>query len=125
MTKAVGGGGDGVAARARTAIEGMLATVAAEDRKGLAPHIAYRGGDAARKWKDGSNYDAKDEKSRVDQMFSQIQFLAMKGKPSFDEFATEKESEGTWLLWHMTFGEKKAVFACLEAGGKILLGDID
>ncbi len=103
----------------------MFGMVTAKDRAGLAPFIAYRGNDKARKWKDGSNYDAADEKSRVDQVFSKIEFLMMSGSPTFEEFESETESEGTWLVWHIGFGNKRAAFACLEVDGKIILGDID
>ncbi len=91
----------------------MFGTVTAKDRAGLAPFIAYRGEDEARKWKDASNYEAAGEKSRVDQVFSKIEFLMTKG------------SEGTWLVWHIGFGTERAAFACLDVDGKILLGDID
>ena len=111
--------------RSKAALQAMFDVVKAKDRPGLAKYLAYRGRDKERKWKDSSNYEASDEKSRVDASFSRIEFLLLAGAPSFDSFQSEKESEGTWLIWNVTFGKKKALFACLDIGDRIVLGDID
>jgi hypothetical protein len=38
---------------------------------------------------------------------------------------TEKESEGTWIIWQIECGKKIVSLAYLRINGKLLLGDTD
>jgi hypothetical protein len=116
-------------ARTREAIEAVLAAVKAKDAPALAKRVVYRGSDAARRWKDLVDYSNEEDKARVDGLLGKIAALAGDGTPRFLEFRSERESEGQWLVWKVTFGDgadaPSAVFAMLEVKGTIALGDID
>ena len=124
-------GGDGGAdtstpqGKAQAAIQQMFELVRAKDRASLAKYLAYRGRDEARKWKDSYDYGTPDEKSSVDVRYARIESLLLGGPATFDSFESQIQSEGTWLVWKVSFGKKAAAFACLDVGDKILLGDLD
>ena len=89
-----------------------------------AGYVVYRGEDPTRKrWHELCDY-AKD-KEHVDEVLGRIGRLLQKGEPVFTAFKAQRESEGVWLAWEMTFGAKQALIACLEIDGTIAIGDID
>lgn len=110
----------------RPAVEKDVSVV---DGKAAAAYVVYRGPDAARNWKDLANYDDAKEKRRVDDVVARVRGLLARGAPKFGAFRSERESEGEWLVWEVTFGEgdvaKKAQFAFLDVKGTLALGDID
>lgn len=89
-------------------------------------YIVYRGNDEQRKWKDTYNYENESEKFEVDQACIRIK-KNLESSPDFifKEFKKETESEGTWHIWEVLFGDKKVYFALLKINGKYCLGDID
>ena len=115
--------------RTRVRLTAFFDVVRAQVPSAAAPFIVYRGDDPARRWKDVSNYAAEDEKKRVDDLFTEAWNHLVLGTPRFLTFRSEKQSEGTWLVWEIAFGEgdgaKRAAYACLEVKGTIELGDID
>lgn len=117
--------------KVRAATETLFKTALAGDFPGMAPLMAYRGNDKARKWKSPCRYKNEDEKSYVDRTTSKIQVI-LDGKKSheFVEFIQETEREGTWHVWVVNLkyddgSEDQKAFAFLKIDGKYLLGDID
>ena len=92
----------------------------------VALYTVYRGTDETRKWKDTYNYDNNAEKREVEEICKRIN-SNLETAPDFvfKEFKKETESEGTWYIWEIMFGEKKVYFAILKINGKYCLGDID
>jgi hypothetical protein len=115
--------------RTKARLEELFTVVRAQVPSAAAPFVVYRGKDPARRWKDVSNYADEEEAKHVDAVFQRAWNLLVRGTPRFLEFRSEKESEGTWLVWTVAFGEgdgaTKAELACLEVKGTIALGDID
>lgn len=100
------------------------------DFAAAAGYVVYHGPDKARDWKDVCSYGDENEKRRVDSVCRKIKERLEKHDGfAFTKFRTEKESEGEWLLWEVTFGKgdstRKAMFACLEIKGNYAVGDVD
>ena len=100
-----------------------------DDYYNCAFYFVYRGDDTTRKWVDVYDYTNEKDKNDVVEMCKQVKNIVESGGEFlFKKFTTEKESEGTWCVWQVTFekGSKKtAYFACLKRKGKYALGDID
>ena len=115
--------------RVKARLTELLGLVKAGKNAEAAAYIVYRGDDEARKWKSVCDYSAADEKRQVDRVCDDLREVIALGKPTFVKFDSEKESEGTWLVWEVKFGEgdsaKSIHMACLEIDGKIALGDVD
>jgi hypothetical protein len=96
------------------------------DHRGAADYIVYRGSDETRKWKDTYDYDNETERYQVEQTCGRISsYLELAPDFVFREFKKDKESEGTWHIWEVLFGNKKVYFALLKIKGRYCLGDID
>jgi hypothetical protein len=112
-------------------LEAFFDVIRAGGGANAAGFVVYRGEkDPARRWKDVARYDVEEEKAGVDSVVEHAaRYLAKGGPPTFLRFETHAESEGTWLVWHLRFGDeatgRKAAFACLEVAGRIAIGDID
>lgn len=118
--------GERVEARLRAFFEVVLAG----GGEAAAPFVVYRGDqERERRWKDVCDYRKPAEAAQVDSVVKRVKKLLTAGAPRFERFHSETESEGTWLVWHVVFGEgdgaKKAACACLEVQGRIAVGDID
>ncbi|MHC5010788.1 MAG: hypothetical protein ACYTG6_07530 [Planctomycetota bacterium] len=115
--------------RTKAALLTLFEHVNAGRASEAAGHIVYRGTDADRKWKDVYAYEDEDDKRSVDRAIAEIRDLLSGGAPTFEEFMSETESEGEWLIWRVRFGEgdgaKTGLFACLDIDGTIAVGDID
>ncbi|MDJ0976323.1 MAG: hypothetical protein QNJ98_17815 [Planctomycetota bacterium] len=122
----------GKAAEVKAALESLFALAKAEKYEEAAKYVVYSGRAAPeRRWKDVSNYGDMVEKAQVDAVCGRLR-MAMKhsGAPNFKSFATEKESEGEWLIWTVGFGtgieEMEMRIACLEVKpGQYGVADID
>jgi len=93
-----------------------------------AQYIVYRGEDESRKWKDFANYEDEKEKQYVDDVCYRINTIIGGGDIEFGKFSTEDESEGTWYVQEVKYGQdfqKTAIFAFLKIGDRFALGDID
>lgn len=121
------------AERTRARLEAFFAVVRKGGGAAAAPYLVYRlDEDRERRWKDTCNYDREAERKHVDAVVARVKKLLDLGEPRFESFRSERESEGTWLVWDLTLGgaepgekAKKAAFACLDLGDRIALGDID
>lgn len=119
--------------RTKARLEEFFAVVRKGGGAAAAPFVVYRlDENRERRWKDTCNYDREAERKHVDAVVARVKKLLDLGEPRFVAFRSERESEGTWLVWDLSLGGaepgdkvKKAAFACLDLGGRIALGDID
>ncbi len=95
-----------------------------------APYIVYQGDDKTRKWKALADYTKADEKEQVDNICLDInQSVNQDPEYRITGFETNKESEGTWYVIHISYKKKDRIrniaFAFLKIGDAYALGDID
>ncbi|MCR4316967.1 MAG: hypothetical protein NUW37_11535 [Planctomycetes bacterium] len=111
-------------------VKAFIETLIADMQSGgkpenFADRFVYRGEDAARKWKDTYSAEDQMELAAVEGNLRELQRLLENGALEFVSFETGRESEGTWLVWTVKFGEKETAIACLQIDGKLAVGDID
>ena len=95
-----------------------------------ARYIVYRGEDKSRRWKDFSDYTRENEKQHVDEICARInKTVNQDSRYQLLDYATNKESEGTWHTVTVAYSkngeERRALFAFLFIKGRFVLGDID
>ena len=118
-----------VATKAR--LEALFAAVRGGGEKGagamLAPFIAYKGSDEARRYKEPARYEGDDIR-QVDHVVDRIRKHLAVGTPTFVNAKSRPLGGEAWVSWTITFGAGdgavKALYACVRAGGVWLLGDI-
>ncbi len=109
----------------------LLAHIKEGKKAEAAKWIVFRGEDDkdARNWKDVCDYARESDKKRVDVVFRKLQPVVAAGAPKFIKYSEDKESEGTWLIWEVRFGEgesaRTASLASLEIKGEPALGDME
>ena len=113
-------------AAVKAALEVSFQLVRKDKNEEAAGHIVSR----SQGWKSVCNYADPADKKRVDGMCARTKRLLGDYRPvMFEEFRSERESEGEWLVWKVAIGEGAHVdrqwFACLMIDGKPALGDID
>jgi hypothetical protein len=92
----------------------------------VAPHLAYRGPDKNRSWKDGLNYDNPDEREMIaDYMEDIYDMFRGVDNYTFGKIETETESEGTWYILEINIKSSTRYFAFLKVNDTFILGDID
>ncbi len=114
----------------RERIEELFELCRSGDFDAAAGYIVYRGDDASLRWKTVYDYATAEGQKAVHGTCNRINaFLSASDSWQFEEFETEQEGEGTWLVWEVSFlkgDERKVVyFAFLEVQGVHALGDID
>jgi len=114
-----------VVVKART--EALFAA-AKEGGAQVAPFLAYKGKDDARRYKEAATY-AGDDVRQVDRVVDRIRKHLAAGAPTFEKAETRAKGGETWVAWTVTFGAGatavKALYAFVKAGDVWLLGDID
>lgn len=94
----------------------------------IAPFIAYKGRDAARRYKEPARYEGDDARP-IDRVIDRVRKHLAAGAPTFEKAETRSKGGEAWVAWHLTFGTGegavKALYACVRAGDAWLLGDID
>jgi len=108
----------------------LLALFAAAPAGGahVAPFVAYKGKDDARRYKEAATY-AGDDVRQIDRVADRIRKHLAAGTPTFEKAETRAKGGESWVAWTITFGSGatavKALYACVKAGDVWLLGDID
>ena len=95
-----------------------------------AGYIVYRGEDELRQWKTVCDYSIEEDRKATHGVCNRVSAaLSASDSWEFEDFETEEESEGLWLVWEVVFwkgGQRQVViFAFLEVEGVYALGDID
>lgn len=117
-------------AKVKARLVELLAHIKEGKKAEAAKWIVFRGEDDKdpRNWKDVCDYTKESDKKRVDVVFRKLQPVAV-GAPKFDKYSEDKESEGTWLIWEITYADgettRTARLASLEIKGEPALGDMD
>ncbi|MBW2260541.1 MAG: hypothetical protein JRG91_01105 [Deltaproteobacteria bacterium] len=111
-------------------IEELFMLCKSGDYDEAAGYLVYRGEDELREWKTVHDYSTEEGKKAAHGVCNRISAtLSASDSWEFEDFETEEESEGLWLVWEVVFwkgGQRQVViFAFLEVEGVIALGDID
>lgn len=122
-----GGGTIGKAVKAD--IETLMGYCQSNDINKAAGYVVYRGPNKARRWRDVSNASDANERRQVEGVCTRIKGLVdgSTGR-DFVEYSSERESEGTWHIWKVSFqgnAPQKVIFAMLKVKGRYALADID
>jgi hypothetical protein len=104
----------------------LIAAAKANKLDEFGQHLIYRGDDENKQWKTALNINDPVEKEQAADMMKRVN----RNIESCDNFKdgkmqTEKESEGTWIIWKMECDKKIVSLAYLRIKGKLLLGDTD
>lgn len=120
---------DGQAVKA--ALDTVLALARAGNCVDMAPLLAFHGERSSDAWHRALRYEVEAEKLEVEKECAKLQVLVTGlASHTCEEFATEVEDEGEWLIWKVTLAYQDGdtelrSFAFLQVKGTYLLGDIN
>ncbi len=95
-----------------------------------AGYIVNRGEDELRQWKTVHDYSTEESRKAVHGVCNTLNaYLSASDSWQFEDFETEEESEGVWLVQEVAFWKggqmQTLILAFLEVEGVYALGDID
>lgn len=110
-------------------IETLIGYCQSNDINKAAGYVVYRGPNKARRWRDVSDPSNADERRQVEGVCARVKGLVdgSTGR-EFVEYSSERESEGTWHIWKISFqgsAPQNVIFAMLKVKGRYALADID
>lgn len=114
----------------RAAVEQILTLVKVESPQELAAHLAYKGADKSQHYRRAYDYTSEVEKVDVDKSFAKLQVLLLGMQTvDYNSFVQERESEGIWNVWQLTFhyedgSAEQVSMAMVDVGGDYLLADL-
>jgi hypothetical protein len=89
-------------------------------------HLAYNGNDDAKRWRVPLNMNDSSERKQAAELMQRLNHnMENCEKYQTGNVVTQRESEGVWIVWPISCGNKIIRLAYLRINGKLLLGDTD